>query len=270
VAARSGYWRKRHAPRALVQLLRGRASGPGPIFVVGTGRSGTHWLGHILDSHPEIDALIEVQPMFGWVRDMVLDPATRTARWRPLIRRYRLEMLAVAPRLLADKSHPALWLADDLSRAFPGARFVGIERGPLATVSSMLRHPRVRAWAENWRDHPQPSPFFGTTADNLAEYERASLAARCAYRWVSHTRELDRLRTRMGHRACVLNHAKLCEQPAAHLSELQAFLRLAEPFPEPVVQPESLGRWRAELPTDAVGDVVAVVEGAGLADRLES
>ena len=34
-----------------------------PIFVIGTGRSGTHWIGYILAAHPDIRATIEVSPI---------------------------------------------------------------------------------------------------------------------------------------------------------------------------------------------------------------
>lgn len=36
-----------------------------PIFVTGTGRSGTHWLGFSLGDHPEVQSTVETQPMFG-------------------------------------------------------------------------------------------------------------------------------------------------------------------------------------------------------------
>jgi hypothetical protein len=33
----------------------------GPAFVIGTGRSGTHWLGYALENHPHVRATIEAQ-----------------------------------------------------------------------------------------------------------------------------------------------------------------------------------------------------------------
>ncbi len=262
-----GYWRGRRLPNVLFQAMRGHARGPGPVFVVGTGRSGTHWLGHILASHEDVRALIEARPMFRWVTDMAVYPERRPMLLPQLIRRYRLEMLSVAPRLLADKSHPALWLMDELSRAFPAARFLGIERGPLATVSSMLRHRHVRAWTEEWSSYPQPSPFFGTTSENLEDYAHASLASRCAYRWVSHTAELRRRQREMPKRVLVLDYADLQRRPREELWKLRAFLDLHTTFPSTETRTASLDRWRSEMTDDAVRDVLAVVAESGLTDR---
>ena|GEM_PF-6704601 len=51
--------------------------GPHPdssiIFIVGCGRSGTHWLGYILDAHPDIVATIEKRSIFRKVTAMALD-----------------------------------------------------------------------------------------------------------------------------------------------------------------------------------------------------
>ncbi len=56
-----------------------------PIFVIGTGRSGTHWLGYSLGNHPEIRATIEVQPMFGLSTRMALNPALEMQLFEKLI-----------------------------------------------------------------------------------------------------------------------------------------------------------------------------------------
>ena len=37
------------------------------VFVIGSGRSGTHWVGYILEAHPDIHVTIETKPVFDWV-----------------------------------------------------------------------------------------------------------------------------------------------------------------------------------------------------------
>ena len=44
------------------------------IFVLGTGRSGTHWLGYILDAHPDIHVAIEERTKFRLATRAALRP----------------------------------------------------------------------------------------------------------------------------------------------------------------------------------------------------
>src|SRR5262245_13442039 len=111
-----------------------------PVFVVGTGRSGTHWLAYILQRHPEIRMTIEKEPMFGWSTRIALNPELSDRLLWKLILFYRIQFWISAPRHYLDKSHPNIWIAEDLARAFPDALFLGILRDPYGTVASMLRH----------------------------------------------------------------------------------------------------------------------------------
>src|SRR3712207_6711549 len=56
------------------RFVLGKPPWPGPIFVLGTGRSGTTWMGRILDSHAEIAASIERRRFFRLSTQMALDP----------------------------------------------------------------------------------------------------------------------------------------------------------------------------------------------------
>ena len=114
-----------------------------PVFIVGTGRSGTHWLANTLKTHREIRATIEAKPMFRWATQMALDATTEKQLLPKLIIAYRWQLFLSSPRLYLDKTHPNIWLAEPLQQAFPDALFLGIERDPFATVASMLRHREI-------------------------------------------------------------------------------------------------------------------------------
>ena len=83
-----------------------------PVFVIGTGRSGTHWLGYSLKDHPEIRATIEVQPMFRWSIRMAIDPALEKQLFGRLVLAYKWQLFKSAPRLYLDKTHPNIWIAE--------------------------------------------------------------------------------------------------------------------------------------------------------------
>jgi hypothetical protein len=228
------------------------------IFVIGTGRSGTHWLGHILQSHPDIHVTIEQPPIFTWSTEMALDARTKPSLLPQLIAAYAAEHEAAAPRHYADKSHPNIWHAEELAAAFPEAVFLGIRRNPYATIASMLRHPWVLAWQDRWQEFPVPNRFLGITPENHAAYAALPQAARCALRWQAHMERLERLQAALGGRLLVVDYEDLVRNPELPITRLNAFLRLATPIATPTVKAQSLDRWRDELAPAILRQIAAV------------
>lgn len=244
-----------------------RAATPGPgckIFVIGCGRSGTHWLGHTLAAHPQIHAEIEAPPVFGWVTRMALDPRSEARLFPRLVERYRAGHALVQPRHYADKSHPNLWLAGALADALPEARFIAIRRAVEPTVASMLHHAGTRAWIDRWERYPIPNRFLGISADLLEDYRVMSPAARCALRVIAHSREIERLRPRLGARLAVVEYEALLADPAPVAEGLQRYLALESPLRPPPPQRGRADRWRTLLSARDRDDIRA------LARRLQA
>ena len=229
-----------------------------PIFVIGTGRSGTHWVGYILADHPDIRATIEIQPMFGWVTKMATAPAAEKRLFRWLVWAYRLQILKSRPRRYLDKSHPNLWLAERLAKAFPQAAFVGIERSPFATVASMIKHTGVADWHRRWRDLPVPNRFLGLEESLVPTYESLPLATKCALRWRSHHEEMTRLRPVLGDRLLVLDYEALILDNEVNLERLREFLQLDRAIPRPEIRRGSLDKWRDQLSPEEIGQISEV------------
>ena len=238
--------------------LRATTGRPAPIFILGSGRSGTHWLGHILRSHPAVTVTIEERPMFGWSTAMALDSRTREVLFPKLAREYRIRIDSSAGHY-ADKSHPNIWIAEMLAGEFPDALFVGIERGPFATVASMLRHGGVLSWHRRWREFPVPNTFLGITEADASGYDDLGKATQCAMRWVTHRDRMRTLRERLGSRLMVLSYEAIHSDPKREATRLQRFLGLAEPFPVPEVRTGSLDKWREELSGEEIEQIAAVV-----------
>jgi len=246
--------RMRPSPRRLRRpLLRD------PAFIVGTGRSGTHWIARSLAAHPDIRATIEVQPMFRWATRLALDPAANRHLLRRLVLAYRIQVLRSIPRLYLDKSHPCLWLAEELHAAFPRAHLLGMEREPYATVASMLNHRGVLGWHRRWREFPVPNRFLGIDAQLAERYEELPMAARCALRWRSHHDRMSELETSLGEQFVRIRYEVFAADPVGELERIQEFLGLSRPFPVPEVKTESLTKWRGRLSDkdiEAIEDVV--------------
>ncbi len=248
--------------RYLVEKIR-YLSGVGtsvPIFVIGTGRSGTHWVGYILAAHPDIRATIEAAPIFQWVTTMALNPQTEAKLLPRLIRAYKWQRFRSAPRHYLDKSHPNIWIAEHLKKAFPDALFVGIERNPYATVASMMKHEGVAAWHERSAEFPIPNRFLGIVAERAATYDQIPLAGKCAIRWIAHRAQMERLRESLGDSLLVVSYESLIQNTREEIDRLQSFLNLSRPIPMPEVKRASLDKWRAQLSAEQIQDIAAVVD----------
>jgi hypothetical protein len=121
---------------------------------------------------------------------MALNLAKKKQLLTPLIRWYRFKHAQAAPRHYVDKSHPNIWLVEELAAVFPRSLFVGIQRDPYGAVSSMVKHKGVRTWCERWEGFPVPNRFLGITPANVETYRNLSLAGKCAMRWLSHAERM--------------------------------------------------------------------------------
>ena len=238
---------------------RGNPVWPRPIFVLGTGRSGTTWVGRILDDHPEVAGSIERPRFFDPSREMALDPPSRQQKLPRLVRLYHYEIARVAPRHFADKSHTNIWIAELLAQQFPDAVFVGVRRSVYGTVASMLRHRGVQRWAENWRKYPLPNRFLGIEVGEGEWYESLDPAARHALRWSSHERRFAELRPILGAQLVELRYEDLQLNPEETLRAVQDAAHLQQPFRAPAAKRESLDRWQNELSSEQIEQIDSIV-----------
>lgn len=231
------------------------------IFVLGTGRSGTGWVGNILDGHPDIRASIEQPPIFDLATRAAVHPRRRAVLLPALRALYHDEERRTRPKHHADKSHPVIWYADEVAEWFPDAKFVAIERSACGTVASMLRHGGILWWQHDWQRYGVPNPFLGIDGSNVDDYARASPAQRAAWRWLSHHRQTERLRPLLGDRLLVLDYETMVDSFPQQLRRLWAFLGL--PAVEVVHEPKRGSRdaWRDQLTDHDVAAIERITGG---------
>lgn len=197
------------------------------IFILGTGRSGTHWIGYALANHPDIISSVEEQPMFDWSTKIALDPQKNYHLLTRLIWMYRWKMFRSRPKHFLDKSHPNIWIAEELNLAFNNPMFVGIERNPFANIASMIKHQGVSEWHHRWKEFSIPNRFLGIEEEMVTYYEDLPFASKCALRWLAHHKQMNRLR--------------------------KTFL----PIPE--VKIESLNKWQENLSSTEIQQIAEIV-----------
>lgn len=218
-----------------------------PIFIIGTGRSGTHWVANTLSSHPELSVGLEVEPRFGRSKSMALDQTCQKKLLPKVIRNYRFAKYGAFPRRLVDKAHPNIWIAESLATRFPNSLFIGTQRNVYATVASMIRCNPVNAWHYRWREFPVPNPFLGITSEIAPDYESLSNAEKCTLRWLSHRDRMGQLRKTLDHRLLVVDYEKLMDDVHSTLRRISEFLGLKSPLATPPIQTESRSKWREVL-----------------------
>lgn len=229
------------------------------IFVLGTGRSGTCWMGEILDTHPQIRGFVEPRPVFDLVTEVAVDSSKEGRFLKPILREYeRLSALA-EPLHFADKTHPVLWLAEQVALQFPSSYFVAVQRGVEATVASMLGHAGVRRWCEEWESYPVPNRFLGISDENEEWYRTAPLEGRCAARWYSHRSEISRLEPVLGDRFFAVQYEDMILKSDVVLEEIRQFLELHEGFPVLAPRKESLNKWRSQFSAQEVSNIRSAV-----------
>lgn len=229
------------------------------VFIVGCGRSGTHFLGHILQSVSRFHVLLEQEPSFSLSTRMALNLNLKPKLLPPLIAYYRSISAECAPSSLVDKNHPNLWLVEELHAAFGSAVFVGIQRNPYATVASMLQHRGVLKWHLNWKDYPVPNPFLGIDSKNASTYQNLPMESKCALRWRSHFDRMRRLSTELPSRLFVVSYEQMLTNSRKHLSEMAEFLRIDHYDDLPEFRTDSLDKWKRDLGHDAVKNIEAIV-----------
>jgi hypothetical protein len=230
-----------------------------PIFIIGTGRSGTTWLGRIIQSHPNVSATIESPKIFKLSTELALNSDNRKFSFWKLVLLYKWQIIISYPNHYLDKSHPNIWFADRLVKCFPNARFLGIERNPYATVSSMILHKGVSSWHDRWKEFQIPNKFLGISYEDAKIYDQLPLAVKCAMRWKSHHERMNELREILGKSLLIISYERLVKNTKGTLDIICDFLQLSSPIPLPNVKESTLEKWKKNLSQNQIEQIMEVI-----------
>jgi hypothetical protein len=227
------------------------------VFVVGSPRSGTTFLGRSIGSLPGFVDLGEVAPHKASVPELVALSTEVAAR---RIRR----TLAVARRLglvgglrAVEQTPETVFVAEAAALAFPSARFVHIVRDGRDVACSLLD----RGWLSQGRgggdDAGLPygaEPRFWVEPDRVEEFRTTTDARRAAWAWRAYVQAARSLHER----AHEIRYERMVADPDAVAAELAVFLdapasELARALRG--AHDESVGRFRRDLTPEQLADV---------------
>jgi hypothetical protein len=238
------------------------------VFVVGSPRSGTTFLGRSLGSLPGFVDLGEVGPLKAAIPRLAQVPPDEAAEEirRQLVLTRRL---ALAGRLRPVEQTPeTAFVVDAAQRAFPQASFVHALRDGRDVACSLLERGWLRAGRAGGDDAGLPygpSARFWVEPERSAEFPLASDARRAAWAWRRYVEAVRSAAARLHE----VRYERLHTDPEGIAVELAAFLGVRpDPLREALRQAHgaSVGRWRRELAEEELADVLA--EGGDLLREL--
>jgi hypothetical protein len=234
------------------------------IFVVGTGRSGTHYTIRLLAGFANSS-----DPLNGKENPDILYPIARAAIHhthlsRSTVKSYE-KSLAECRGVFLDQHHPNLFFAEFWSKTLADPVFLFPQRATEQIVSSMLRHPGVLSWydyAKSWKQRifnriPYPNQFFGV--ENYEEIVDLPLHLLCARRVIAHRKAFADRAKRLPGRMRAIDYQALVTSPeaelrrvftAAELETLGTFSLCETPQKEP------LEKFRENLSTKQIDNIL--------------
>lgn len=156
------------------------------IAIFGPPRSGTSWLSHIFNSHPEV--VLRFQPLFSYGHKDALSPTSSTEEIATffndilnsndpfaLMQTESQKAYPIFPKAnqithLVFKEVRYLNVVHNILESSPDVKIIGIIRNPLATLASWIKAPKEfhASWniQDEWRAAPsknqgRPEEYFG-------------------------------------------------------------------------------------------------------------
>ena len=226
------------------------------IFIVGTGRSGTHLIARSIGSHEAVKAYIEHPPFFDLSSKIAFENKVRKDRIKKLINKYKKEIRICSKesKIMLDKSHPNIWIIDELIHDFPKAKFIAVNRNAYSTISSMLRHEGVLTWFDKY-DNKTLNPFLGVTYSTINTFKELPIESKCALRWKSHRDEIINAKNKYPTHVHVLNYEDFLLDTDRELQKVANFIGISNQFRSEKIINENLTKWRGLLSRSEIANI---------------
>lgn len=278
-----------HAPRIFAHTVYShvrdhRPSPPGhslsrTVFIVGSPRSGTTFLGSAMSRIPGVTYQFEPVAVKAAV-PYIYFGLWHDARGRSVVTRTHRLLKAIGretDRTLVEKTPRNVFIAEHLSRWYPDALFIGLIRDGRDVATSWAQRPWFGSEIRQRRFEPGgyrygPRPHFWVEAERISEFERATTLHRCMWGWRAHTEGWINLTTRLPRsRRVEVRYEDLVQRSGDTANRLAEFLDLDDIGSRSLhkalgkADPRSVGKGK----TESISEPTALAEGKQLLERLD-
>jgi len=227
------------------------------VFVVGSPRSGTTFLGRTIGGLPGFSDLSEVTPLKTAIPQLVgVAEAQAAQQFRRILERVRHLGLVHTLRSVEQTPETSFVLAAALS-AYPQARALHIVRDGRDVVCSLLERGWLKTARSGRDDAGQDygaQVRFWVEADRAQEFGKVSDATRAAWAWrryVEAVRQIDERVLELRYEQLVSDHESVTRAIADSLDTDPALILagLAK------AHGRSIGRYKSDLTAEQLADV---------------
>ena len=254
-----------------------------PLFVVGSPRSGTTFLGACLGRLPELSyhnepaATMRACPL---IHGGAWSPA-RGKRFYRSVTRWLMRLHLEGDLRFADKCPRHAMMIPFLRQTFADAQFVHLIRDGRDVATSLAEkqwlnlEPATGTAGTSPRKPANPArSFFWVETDRVDEFENTTVIHRCIWGWRRFTETaLADLADLPGADHHELRYEDLARQPAREADRLLEFLNIGDSDSRAAlhealreVKTSSIGRWKAALTHEQLEQIHS--EAGPLLDRL--
>lgn len=174
---------------------------PDPVFVLGCPRSGTTYLGELLEELPEVSYYFE-PPILKYVSRFVYLSQSPSWQISLFYRVFLRTLLLFAPgtgKQIVEKNPNHTLVAPKLLKVFPKAKFIIISRNGMDVTLSLVKKPwHLEQSKGSGKREPGgylygPFPHFYIEESRKTEYEKTTDVHRCAWIWRRHAEVIEEL-----------------------------------------------------------------------------
>jgi hypothetical protein len=162
------------------------------VFILGNGRSGTHFVAELINSSGKFEYNGEEEPMFTIsCRLNILGEKDLLPK---LIDLYKDIEKMRKNKILGyiDKCHPNLFIAEKLRENIKDAVFICISRSLEGTTQSMLKHEGCMSWFKKVTNFP--NKYLGL--ESIEETKSLTNEELIKKRWLAHQQEIEYLKSK--------------------------------------------------------------------------
>ncbi|WP_271855509.1 sulfotransferase [Patiriisocius marinus] len=231
------------------------------IFIIGSGRSGTHLLGRTLASNELVESFIEDKKFFDPITKLATGQDKNTANYQKILKNYKKHFSRSKKNIILEKTHPNIWFVEDLINYFPEAKCIGISRNVYATVSSMLNHSGVLSWYKIL-DLNIENQFLGITKENKDWFKDLSIESKCAYRWISHIKRLNHLKKTYPQSVKVIDYDLFYDDQPRLIEDIKSFIGIDIDLKAEPLKKAGTEKWKTFLTKEQINNIDAIVSQA--------